>query len=335
MTEKSAELVEYSVTNIQLADLAAKYPVVPDASTTEGYQAIKECLSEVRPLRTAVEKRRKELKADALAYGRKVDARAKEITTALLDIETPFKEAKVAEDQKAEIEAQEARDAEEKRVLAIQGRVSDIHKKVEGLLNATSDQINARITEVIDINMDDFEEFGEAASFAKAAVLDSLKKAFDARVDFEQQQAEQERIAKEQREAQAALDSKQAELAAQQKKVDEERKEAARVMQEAQDKAEAEKKRVEQEKADAVRKDREKAEQEAAALKAKEEEKREAKRQEMLRPDKEILRDWVNKLRFIDAPAGLNDPLIQELARQVMVSLADLAAKTTEKMERI
>jgi hypothetical protein len=61
---------------------------------------------------------------------------------------------------------------------------------------------------------------------------------------------------------------------------------------------------------------------------------REDRRQEMLRPDKEKLRDWVLKLRFYDAPA-MEDPLMIELAQNVMLHLNLLAKSTIKTLEEI
>ena len=69
----------------------------------EGYNLVSKSLRFVIGKRTAIEDKRKELKADSLAFGRAVDAKAKEITEMLSPIEEHLKSEKAKID--AEIEA--------------------------------------------------------------------------------------------------------------------------------------------------------------------------------------------------------------------------------------
>ena len=68
--------IKYDTTDSAIAQLKAEYAplVITDKAS---YKAVVAAISDVRGRRTAVEARRKELKAGALEYGRKVDARAK------------------------------------------------------------------------------------------------------------------------------------------------------------------------------------------------------------------------------------------------------------------
>lgn len=65
----------------------------------EGYQEVAKALKFVIGRRTAIEEKRKELKADSLAYGRAVDSRAKEITLMLNPIEQHLREQKESVDE--------------------------------------------------------------------------------------------------------------------------------------------------------------------------------------------------------------------------------------------
>ena len=87
----------------RLADLTA--------DTKAGYEAVKSGLGELVKLRTGVERSRKELKANALEYGRKVDREAKRVTALILEIEEPLKQRKLAVDNAIEIERQRAEEA--------------------------------------------------------------------------------------------------------------------------------------------------------------------------------------------------------------------------------
>ncbi|MDD5304859.1 MAG: hypothetical protein PHS14_17315, partial [Elusimicrobia bacterium] len=103
----SAQLVRYDVTEAQIAETKAKFSAL-SADTWKGYEEVRLAIAQVRDTRVAVEKRRVELKADALAYGRLVDSEAKRFTNLLLEIEEPLKAKKAAvDDEKARKKAEE------------------------------------------------------------------------------------------------------------------------------------------------------------------------------------------------------------------------------------
>lgn len=97
----NAELVEFNVTDNAIAELKENLGGLV-ATDTDSYKLVRAGLKELRERRVAVETTRKALKADALAFGRKVDGEAKRITAALVEIETPLKaERDKWDDQKA------------------------------------------------------------------------------------------------------------------------------------------------------------------------------------------------------------------------------------------
>lgn len=88
-----------------------------------GYEEVAKALRFVVSKRTAIEQKRKELKADSLAFGRAVDARAKEITEMLAPVEEHLKaEKQKIDDQKAEIERQ--------KEIARQQKIRERHDKL-------------------------------------------------------------------------------------------------------------------------------------------------------------------------------------------------------------
>lgn len=122
-------IVEYNVSDAAISKLKEKYDGLT-AETPQGYKEVVLAIAETRTLRVAVEKTRVELKADALAYGRKVDTEAKRITAALMEIEEPLKLAKQAvDDEKERIrwekeqEELRAREAEEAAKRAEEERI--------------------------------------------------------------------------------------------------------------------------------------------------------------------------------------------------------------------
>src|ERR1041385_4943815 len=74
--------------------LRDKYADLPAADTRVGYEAHRTALNELVKLRTGIEARRKELKAESLERGRAIDAFAKWATEVIERIEEPIRKAK-------------------------------------------------------------------------------------------------------------------------------------------------------------------------------------------------------------------------------------------------
>ena len=133
---KSTHVVEYSVSDAAIDKLRERYSGLTIASTAD-YERVRLGIGEIRDIRVQVEKTRVELKADALAYGRKVDAEAKRITAMLLEIEEPLKlEKQKVDDEKARVK-REKEEAERRRIEADSG--ADIQKARAGLHSAEAD----------------------------------------------------------------------------------------------------------------------------------------------------------------------------------------------------
>lgn len=116
--EKPAKmLVQYSPNDTAIAELKASCEGLT-ADTPERYEIVRRSIATTRSYRTAIEKRRVELKADALAWGRKVDSEAKRLTGLLLEIEEPLKAAKNWVDERVERERRAAEAVEQARVEA-------------------------------------------------------------------------------------------------------------------------------------------------------------------------------------------------------------------------
>lgn len=240
-TTNTGVLVSYSVTDAAIAELAERFTGL-SCDTSEGYEQVRLAIAEVRGLRVAIEERRVELKADALAFGRKVDAEAKRITVALEAIENPLKKLKqvvddekerarvaAAEAKRLELEAQlnAAREAEEARLKAIRDAEDARLAKERAELEAERQRLeDAR-------RKGDAEEAERQARVraeqeAEAAKLKAERDALDAerrkvqaekdaadRVEFERQariKAEREAAEKVERDRIAALE-REAELA--------------------------------------------------------------------------------------------------------------------------
>ena len=112
--------ITYETTDSAIAALKAKYKGIAKPETTKDLKVVTAAIADSRTRRTGVDKRRKELKRDAIAYGKQVESEAGRITALLLEIEEPLKFLKTAVDEERERkkrEAEEARLAEERRKI--------------------------------------------------------------------------------------------------------------------------------------------------------------------------------------------------------------------------
>lgn len=100
----STELTKFDVVVPKVAELSAEFmPLkITSIEDKDGYNEVSKALRFIVSKRTAVEEKRKELKADSLAFGRAVDARAKEITLMLSPIEDHLKNEKQRIDDEIE-----------------------------------------------------------------------------------------------------------------------------------------------------------------------------------------------------------------------------------------
>lgn len=124
MTEEhiTQALAQYQPTDATIAKMSEHFGAleVTGIDDRAGLAKVHAARMEVRGLRVRVEKTRKELKKDALEYGKRVDGEAKRITALLLEVEEPLaeKESIVAK-EKERLEAIAA----EERKAALQLRL--------------------------------------------------------------------------------------------------------------------------------------------------------------------------------------------------------------------
>lgn len=99
-----SQLKKYNVTDAALTEIKQRYDElkIQGADDKAGYDAVKAAISELRTIRTGIEKKRKELKDVALRYGRAVDSEAKRITGELTPIEERLTKEKERTDKEIE-----------------------------------------------------------------------------------------------------------------------------------------------------------------------------------------------------------------------------------------
>lgn len=300
----------------------------------EGFATVHKARMVVKGKRVEVEKRRKELKADALEYGRKVDTAAKALTELLAPIESHLD----AEESAVTQEKQRiAREAEEAKARKLQERVTKM-LAVEAPIGAAAiaamadDEFTAALTQFAEaFNARKAEAARIAAEEAEAKRQEAIRmaterEALDAErkrlAEVEQKQkAEADRIAAEQRkidEAKAAEQKRAADAEATRLRAEEIEREKA---------AAAERARVETEA-------RMKRDAEVAVAKAAKEEKKRLLA-ESLRPDREKLLAYADAIEAVAAPKvsramrGMADD-IQLLVNRAVQNIRDLIATIPE-----
>ena len=175
-------LETYSPTDAAIATLRKDYGALKIAGVDdkEGFDQVHTARMHVRDLRVGIEKRRKELKADALEYGRRIDGEAKRLTALLTPIETLLKEQ---EDWVAEEKERKKREAEEARRAVLRERMRQLRELGSDLLAPE-----------VEVLSDD--EFAKALKHAQ----EQHEKRERAKAEEQaRRKAEQERLAEERR----------------------------------------------------------------------------------------------------------------------------------------
>lgn len=301
--------------------------------TPSNYKDGVKALARARDTRVGIDKRRKELKADALEYGRRVDSVARELTSLISPIEDDLQAKKDASDEAKRI----AKEAEERRKK----------EELEAKIRAEREAEEARLKAEREAKEKQLAEERAAFEAEKARLAE------EQRVRDEAARVERERVEREQEAERQRIAAERTALEAEQKRIRDEaeakaRAERARMAEEQRridvqrEAIEAEKRRIDQ--AENERIAREKAEKEAAERVERDrieaEERRvaqleqEAERQrrlETLKPDADKIHEFAAKL----SEAILSGPeLATEEANEFMREIVNVMLNETHRMER-
>lgn len=197
---------EYGIAELSneqaLDTIKARFAAMPPATVKEGYEIRREGIATLRKIRTTIEKRRVELKADSLAFGRRIDAFAKHWTAQIMAVEEPLRLEKEAVDQakenlrKAAEEAERKKQEEEarRRLAEEEARLKVEREKEEARLKAIREAEELRMAE-------ERRKLQEAA--ARLKKIEDEQRAVDERQRQIAQAQELHRIAQEQERAAA------------------------------------------------------------------------------------------------------------------------------------
>ena len=212
--------VKLGITKNRITQLQKKFPADHqlDCSKKDDMLYAKSVLRELVPLRTGVEKRRKELVSDAVAWQKQVNAQANELKDAIAAIEKPYRDAKEAAEAEAERQAQERARREEERRANIESKVNYLYQLTEGLLGADLETLQARLqqAEQINISVEEYNEYIEPATIALANAKTQLTNAITQAQEAALRQAELDKQQAELEEQQRRLAEQQAEIRKQQ-----------------------------------------------------------------------------------------------------------------------
>lgn len=281
---ESGPIVVYQYTVSELRSQLSQYSNARFDSPSE-YRTGTKALAVCRSLRGEIEAKRKELKAGALEYGRRVDAVAKELLSVVTEVESPLKELKSAVDAEKE---RLKREAEEAALRALEEEARKKREAEEAVLRAEREAEEARLAEerrALEEERRAIEEQRAKAAAEQAAAAEA------ARIEREKAAAEQRAAAEQLAEERRAVEAERARLA---------REEAERqALAEAVLKAEEERVR------EAERK---------AAL---------AARLDALRPDRNKARAYIRTLLSVERPAIGYDSDLCDMLDRVAATLND------------
>lgn len=309
--------ITYPVIAEHIQELAQRYMplAVQGVSDKKGLEVVHAARMEMRNLRVSIEKRRKELKADSLEYGKKVDEAAKALTKLIEPIESHLeKEEAIVEREKERLRREE----EVKRQAKLQQRLDQLtavgamrHPSVVEILtdeefadtleNCTREFEEKQAREAAEAEQRRQEQERlelERAELARIKAKQEEELAEARRQEEERLSAEREALEIERRkqaEEQARVDAERARLDAEKQRLADEEAERQRQIELEKAKAEAAE-RAKREAEERARTEAEEAQRRAAAAEA------ERKRLESLRPDHEKLLAFAEQLAAIEVP---------------------------------
>jgi len=319
------EIVKYDITDAAIAEMENLYMglTIDDIEDKEQLDAVHSARMVIKGKRIDVEKTRKELKADALAWGKKVDSEAKKIFAKLEPIESHLmaEEQKVI-DEKARIEAE----AEAKEQAIIQGRIDELHKY----------GVVLPFFEVATLSDDEYVKTLTIARVKYAEEQARLNREADERRAEEKRLADerekQEQIAKEQAEAQAKINEANRQIEADRKAIeDEKQREKERKDREAFEIKAAADAKIQAEKDAKKKAEREERER----IEADEAQRIEKERIEQLRPDKEKIQAWISDCQWSPEPPTIKDDKLTETLFRTLNAIYDLLNDLSEKVSRM
>lgn len=270
---------EYGISELEndkfLTTVKERVAVLPPAKEKEGYELRRKVIADLRKIRTTIEGRRKELKADSLEYGRRIDAFAKHWTSQIMAIEEPLRIEKEAVDQDKEDARKAAEEAERKaQEDAARKRIAEEEARLAELRKADEERVKA----------------------------EQEKREKELAVEREKLREAAERLRKIEEEQSAERKRQNDEHAASLKRISDQHEAAERKQREERERLDAERRQFEAEQAEVRRKEEERAQAERAAAEEAQAEKWRLERADRIKPDVVKMREYGRKLMNVTPP---------------------------------
>lgn len=306
------KITVYDEIQAKIDEIADACNFLPDVTTKEGYEKSKRVALDTNKVLIAIEKKRKEEKAQYLEAGRTVDALAKELDEKIRPLMLPHHQA--YKDHDNAIKEREA-----KRKADLESRVEDLRLLPSRMEGMASDEIRMALESVMAEECLDFYEYTDLALKARNASRETLSNMLNAAIKQEKEAAElaQLRKEKEEREKQEYEDKLKKEASA---KAELEKQQAIQREQQAIAMAEeAEKRRIE---AEENAKIQAKQAAENARLAEIERQKQEAERERFEKEKREANTRHISKIRK-EAKETLMSSLsiTEELAKSIVMAI--------------
>lgn len=209
-SEQTQEVINFNITDAALKGLAERHK---DVDAYKDFETAKAAATECQKLRKKLTEAHQFKKADALAFGRRLDAEKNRIMGLIEAVENPIR------DQLTEIKEKAERE-EAARVEKINNEIERIKAFANDRHDLTVEELNERRTKLtfIDITEEFFQEFTDQAQLFKDEAEAKLRIAVVAEIDRRDEAEKLETQRKEQEEQQRKLDERQAEMDAEEAK---------------------------------------------------------------------------------------------------------------------
>lgn len=210
MPDEDAMLIKYDPAEQEIRTLAERAKNLTCSDET-GYMACRAIKKECVSIRSGYEKTRKELKASALAWGRKVDSEAKKYTEMVLEVEAPIAAMIKEVDDRRAAEAKAIADAAQREIdernrLAREAEEAERKAKIA----AERKELDAQREELRKAEEERQKKWAEKQ---KADAEEARQYREKQKAEREAQQAEQARMKAELDAQRAALEEQQAAMA--------------------------------------------------------------------------------------------------------------------------
>lgn len=292
--DRAEKALGFANRKAELAELAAKSKRIVEVTNPAGYQECHAARMVLKNTRVDIQKAGKDARDDATKFSKAVIAKEKELIDMIQPEEDRLQALQAEWDEAREKEKQAKEQAERQRIAEHQSRIAAIHAIPTEVHGRSALIIASRIEKLRATEIgEDFEEFADEASNAKASALATLERLHAAQVEHEAEQdriraerEELERLRREQAERLAAEEKAAAAARAEQDRIAREQREQEAAAQRAAEEAERAARQRQENEARAAREEQERADRAARAAELAAEAERQAAEQRRLDEDR-------------------------------------------------